>query len=175
MEIDIKRIEDAIIIQTSEFMMSNEDLEERIANKFDARIEKLWLNVAEPRIRASIQTAITDGFEREYTKLDSFGKQHGEKTTIRAELEKQIVGYWNEMVDKRGVPSSGYGEKMTRADWMMTKLVAADFQGEMKRHVVNVTGGIKDGLRKELHETINRMLSDVFKVKSIDDKAGGAI
>ncbi|MGI3128591.1 hypothetical protein [Nitratireductor sp. PBL-C9] len=171
MEIDKKRIEDAIIQQVANDLISNENLFDRARHAFDARIEKLWTDVAEKRLRSEIELAITDGLEREYCKVDSFGQQKGEKTTIRAELEKQISGYWNTTVDRQGKPSSGYGAEVTRAEWMMTQLVAADFKGEMKQHVINLAGALKDKLRGELHETVNRLLSETFYVKSFGDQS----
>ncbi len=170
MEIDKKRIEDAIIRQVASDLISDESLWDCAKRAFDARIEKLWTEVAETRLRSEIELAITNGFEREYVKLDSFGQQKGEKTSIRAELEKQISGYWNTKVDRQGKPSTAYGADMTRSEWMMTQLVASDFQGEMKQHVINLGGSLKDHLRKQLHETVNGLLSQVFYVRSQGDE-----
>lgn len=170
MEIDKNRIEDAIIQQVASDLISDESLWDRAKRAFDARIEKLWTEVAETRLRSEIELAITNGLEREYCKVDGFGMQNGEKTSIRAELEKQIAGYWNTKVDRQGKPSTAYGADMTRAEWMMTQLVAADFQGEMKQHVINLGGSLKDHLRKQLHETVNGLLSEVFHVRSQGDQ-----
>ncbi|PWJ80592.1 hypothetical protein C7441_112134 [Pseudaminobacter salicylatoxidans] len=171
MELNQARIEDAIIAEVADKLIGDETLYDRAKRAFDGRVEKLWKEVAEARIRSEIELAISNGLEREYCKVDSFGQQKGEKTTIRAELEKLIGGYWNAKVDRQGKPSNGYGAELTRAEWMMTQLVAADFRGEMKQHVVNLGGSLKDKLRGELHETVNRLLSDVFNVKSADDQA----
>lgn len=171
MEIDKQRIEDAIVKQVAADLISDESLWDSAKRAFDARVEKLWTEVAETRLRSEIELAISNGLEREYSKVDNFGQRKGEKTTIRAELEKQIGGYWNTKVDRNGKPSSGYGANMTRAEWMMTQLVAADFQGEMKQHVINLGGTLKDKLRGELHQTVNSLLSEVFHVKSADDQA----
>ncbi len=170
MEIDKQRIEDAIIKQVAGDLISDESLWERARHAFDHRIEKLWVDVAESRLRSEIELAITNGLEREYCKIDSFGQQKGEKTSIRIELEKQIGGYWNTKVDRQGKPSNGYGADLTRAEWMMTQLVATDFNGEMKQHIVNLGGALKDHLRKSLHETVNELLSGVFKVNSLGDR-----
>lgn len=173
MELNQTRIEDAIIAEVAGKLIGDDNLYERAKRAFDERVDRLWKDVAETRIRSAIELAITDGLEREYCKIDSFGTQKGEKTTIRAELEKLIGGYWNTTVDKQGKPSSGYGNTLTRAEWMMTQLVASDFQGEMKQHVINLGGSLKDKLRGELHETVNRLLSETFNVKSADDQARG--
>lgn len=171
MELNQARIEDAIIAEVAGKLIGDNDLYERAKRAFDGRVEKLWKEVAETRIRSEIELAISNGLEREYCKIDSFGAQKGEKTTIRAELEKQIGGYWNTRVDSSGKPTDSNYNTSTRAEWMMTKMVASDFQGEMKQHVINLGGSLKDKLRGELHETVNRLLSDTFNVKSADDQA----
>jgi hypothetical protein len=53
----------------------------------------------------------------------------------------------------------------------MMQMVAADFRDGMKQHVVNIGGALKDKLRTELHETINRLLADVFHVRSVSDQS----
>ncbi|SDG35339.1 hypothetical protein [Pelagibacterium luteolum] len=170
MELDQKRIEDGIISEVASTIMRDDDLYDRVKHAVDARIEKLWKETAEARIRSEVELAISDGFEKSYRKVDSFGRAEGEPTTIRAELEKLIGGYWNTKVDRQGKPSNGYGADMTRAEWMMTQLVASDFQGEMKQHVINLGGALKDKLRGELHQTVNKLLGETFNVRSFDDQ-----
>lgn len=53
----------------------------------------------------------------------------------------------------------------------MSKMVADDFNGHMKQHVVNVGGALKDQLRASLHGTVNELLSEVFRVNSQGDQA----
>jgi len=171
MELNQTRIEDAIVREVSDKIVGDEDLYGRVQRAVDDRINRLFKEVANDKIKSAIELAITQGFEHEYHKVDSFGQREGKPTTIRAELERMISGYWNEMVDKQGKPSSGYGANNTRAEWLMTQLVAADFKGEMHQHVVNLGGALKDKLRAELHVTVNRLLSEVIHVNSADDQA----
>lgn len=170
MELDQERIENGIIKEAAANIIGNEELYDRVKRAIDLRIDKLWKETAEERIRAEVELAIAAGFEKSYRKVDSFGRVEGEPTTIRAELEKLIADYWNASVDRQGKPSSSYGATTTRAEWMMTQMVAADFQGEMKNHVINLGGALKDALRAELHATVNKLLSDVFKVRSVEDQ-----
>ena len=50
-------------------------------------------------------------------------------------------------------------------------MCADDFSKEMKQHVVNVGGALKDHFRAVLNEHIGIMLSDVFKVNSAGDRS----
>ena len=156
--------------EVSDKLVGEEDLYSRVKHAVDERIDRLFKATVDAQITAAIEAAITQGFEREYCRVDPFGQREGKPTTIRRELERMIGGYWNESVDNQGKPASGYGAKMNRAEWMMTQLVAADFKGEMQQHVVNIGGALKDKLRASLHETVNRLLSETFHVNSAEDQ-----
>lgn len=172
MELDTKRIEDAIVADVVDRMIGDEEFRARTKNEITARIDKLWKDSAEAEVRSTVEAAIREGFDREYQRTDSFGRPaDGPKTTIRAELERLIAGYWNENVGKDGKPEGAWGNnKMTRAEWMMTKIVAADFSKDMQQHVANLGGSLKDKLRDSLRATLDELLSTVFKVRSLDDQ-----
>ena len=171
MEIDVKSIETAIIKNVTEELCANEELWTRTKRAMDDRINKLFAETVDNRIAEEINKAFTDGFERPFQKVDHFGRPDGEPTTISKELEQMIGQYWSQSVDKSGKPTttSSYGA-VSRAEWMMMRLVADDFSGNMKQHIVNVAGALKDRLRSELHDTVNKLLSEAFHVKSLQDK-----
>lgn len=170
MELDKGRIEDAIVRQVADDIMSEEELRSRVIKAVDDRINNLFKTVADAQISAQIETAIRAGFDHEYTRVNSFGQKSGSPTTIRAELERLIAGYWNERVNKQGKPDTGYGADYTRAEWVMMQIVADSFKGDMKQHIVNLGGSLKDGLRAELYKTVNGLLSEVFHVNSDHDQ-----
>lgn len=175
MELNQQRIEDAIVSEVADKIIGEEDIWNRAKRAIDDRINKHFVEKADALIAQAIEDAIKDGFDREYQRVSSWGEPTSPKTTIRKELEKLISGYWNTMVDRNGKPdASSYGNKLTRAEWVMAQMVADDFKGNMKQHVINIGGSLKDHLRKELHETTNRLLHDVFHVKSTDDQKAGA-
>jgi len=171
MEIDKTRIEDAIINQVAAEFVNEENLSTRIRDEVNKRIDRLFKDKAEAQIGEAINEAIRSGFDREYCRVNSWGEREGSPTTIRKELEKAIGDYWNTKVDRNGKPDTGYGDnKLTRAEWVMAQMVAADFKDTMKQHVVNITAHLKDGLRDELHKTVNQLLSGTFHVKSFGDQ-----
>jgi hypothetical protein len=173
MEINQQRIEDAIIADVAEKIIGEDEIYSRVKTAIDAKIDRLWKDVVQSRITTEIEAVITTGFDREYQKVDSFGGKTGPSTTIRAELEKQVGGYWNARVDSQGKPSDSSYSTTTRAEWLMTKMCAADFEGEMKKHVINVGGALKDAFRAELNSTVNKLLSEVFHVRSLGDQGKG--
>jgi hypothetical protein len=171
MELNQERIEAAIIAEAADKIIGEDELFNRVRTAVETRIDKLFKDQADAQIRAAIDAAITNGFEREYTRVNAWGEREGEKTTIRKELEKVIGNYWNEKVDSNGKRSSYASDRdPTRAEWLMGKMVADDFNGHMKQHVVNVGASLKDQLRYSLHGTVNSLLSEVFRVNSLGDQ-----
>ena len=170
MQINQERIEKAIVDEAVETIINEEGFIGRVQRAVDARIDKLFKDKADAAISEAINAAIRNGFDREYCRVTAWGEKDGEPTTIRKELERVIGNYWNQQVDSSGKPASGYSAKMTRAEYVMSQIVVDDFNAQMKQHVVNVAGGLKDRLRESLHETVNELLSEVFKVKSINDQ-----
>ena len=170
MQINQERIEKAIIEEAVNNILHEDKLAERISSAVNTKINALFKDRADAQIDAAINDAIRSGFDREYCRVTPWGEKEGAPTTIRKELDKLIGDYWNARVDKNGkAVTSSYGESITRAEWVMSKIVADDFNSQMKQHVVNVAGGLKDSLRRSLHETVNGLLSEVFKVNSQDD------
>lgn len=175
MELNQTRIEDAVVQEVADRLIDEDRLRNRVHAAVDQRIANHFETIANAQITAAIEAAIKGGFEHEYCRVNSFGQPQGEPTTIGRELEKMIAGYWNTKVDKHGKPdSSSYGEKLTRAEWIMAQMVATDFSGAMKQHVANLGGTLKDKLRLELHQTVNKLLTEVFHVRTAsDENAGG--
>lgn len=170
MELDQAKIEESIIAKVADDIVRDDDLYDRVRRAVDTRIDKIFTEAATKSIEAAVTEAIKAGFDREYSRVTAYGERVGAPTTIRKELEKLIAGYWNGTVDRSGKPSTSYGDKVTRAEWTMMQMVAKDFNDGMKQHVVDLGGSLKDGLRRELHETVNRLLSEVFHVRSADDQ-----
>lgn len=168
MEINKERIEDAIVEKVASDFINEENLSEQINSEVKRRIDFHFKTHADAQIKGAIDDAIRNSFEREYCKVNSWGQREDNPTTISKELERLIGNYWNAKVDRNGKETT-YSEGTTRAEWLMMQLVAADFKDAMKQHVVNITGGLKDGLRDQLHKTVNELLSGTFHVKSIDD------
>lgn len=171
MQIDQTKIEAAIIAQAVEQIVSGDDIYNRVRIGVDEKVDAIFASKVDQVIKAKVDEIVSQGFERSYRKTDSFGRPVGQETSISKELESMISGYWSESVDRSGAKSTnGYGT-MTRAEWMMAKVCADDFSAEMKQHVVNVGGALKDHFRTVLNEHIGILLSDVFKVNSTGDRA----
>lgn len=171
MELNIERIEQSIVSEVVDRLVDEEHLSDLISSQVKARIDKMFSESVNAKIQEAIDRAIKEGFHREYSKVDSWGRPVGEPTTLALELSKQVEGYWNQRVDSNGAPKTdSYGKVMTRAEWLMFKICSEDFNALMKQHIVNAAGFFKDGLRASLNETVNECLSSVLRVSSLGDQ-----
>lgn len=156
---------------TEELLSEDRDLSSLIAAEVKKRLDKIFIDRAEKQIAAAIDTAVDGAFEREYQRVTSWGEAEGPKTSIRKELEKSVESYWGMRVDARsGKPTESSYSSVSRAEYLMTQICAQDFSDTMKAHAVNVTGALKDGLRTQLAQHMDNMLSSLFQVKSLQDQ-----
>lgn len=172
MQIDQAKIEKAIVEEAVHGFMGDDDLYQRIKTGIDTRIDKIFADRVSPLITDTVESIVKGGFERTYQKVDSFGRPQGQPTSISKEIERLVTNYWDQRVDRNGKPTeNGAYNSTSRAEWMMITICADDFSKEMKQHVVNVAGSLKDHFRGVLTEHIGTMLSDVFHVNTAGDKA----
>ena len=162
----------AIIAAAVDQLLANDaDLSRLVSKEVASRLDKIFVDRAQNQIEAAIDDAIKDGFDREYQRVTQWGDPEGAKTTIRAQLEKIVGGYWNSVVNaKTGKPSTSSCDGVTRAEYLMTQICAQDFSDGMKSSVINVTGALKDGLRNQLGKQMDAMLADLFHIKSLQDQ-----
>lgn len=171
MKIDQAKIEKAIVEEAVHGFVTDDDLYTKIRDGINARIDKVFAEKVSLVVTESVERIVNEGFERSYHKTDAFGRPVGEPTSISKELEALVGSYWTERVDRTGKKTDSSYSSMSRAEWMMVQICADDFSKEMKQHVVNVAGSLKDHFRGVLHEHIASMLSEVFHVQTAGDKA----
>ena len=170
MNLDQAAIQAAVIDRVADEIQSDWDWKSDARAMIAKKIDDAFINGVAAVVTETVRLAVDAGFDHEYSKGDVFGHHSGPKTTIRAELVKMIDGYWTQKVDRNGKPSDGgYGDKITRAEWHMIQVCGDSFSKDMKQEVVNIAAGFKDGLRAQLRGSMDKMLNDLFKVKSTQD------
>lgn len=170
MELNIEKIEQAIIDQAVDDIVSERGISESVSAQVKARIDNIFVSTCNAQIEKAIQDAVEAGFEREYVKTTSFGQPAGAPTTLGRELEQMVTSYWDQKVDSNGRPADGYNAKMTRAEFVMGQMMAKDFNDSIKQLVVNAGGQLKDALRDSLYGSVNEALSSVLRVSSLGDQ-----
>lgn len=154
-----------------EILSRDDDISALVSSEVKARLNKIFAEKAQAQIDAAISSAVQGSFDREYQRVTSWGEPEGDKTTIRAELLKTVNGYWSAKVNARnGEPSSSSYDGVTRAQYVMTQVCAQDFVSHMKQASTDVTGALKDGLRVQMAKVMDELLSDLFRVKSLQDQ-----
>jgi len=171
-DLNKEAIEQAIVTKVAdEIINSGDDFSAMIRLEVNRRVDKIFHDRAQTQIEAAINDAIKGSFEHEYQKVTQWGDPAGPKTTLRAELEKTVSGYWTAKVNaKNGTPDGSSYNTVTRAEYLMTQVCAADFSETMRNSVLSVTGALKDGLRNQLAQQMDAMLEGLFRVKSLQDQ-----
>lgn len=175
MDINLEKIEAAVVAEVTDSVLTESGIAAKLDKLLQERVDALFAATAERRVSEIIERAVQEGFDHEYLKLDSFGRQVGESTTIRKELEKSVRDYWSTPVDSQGKPEKrdSWGDKTTRAQWVMVQVCGKDFAETLKAQMVNVTAGLKEGLRAEMRKWIDTSLGELFHVRTEQDKAEG--
>lgn len=172
LNINEESLKTAIVAQVADQLLSEDaDLSSLVDKEIKKRIDKIFDERVTAQIQKAIDETINGSFEREYRRVNQWGDQEGPSTTLRKELEKAVTAYWNGKVNPGdGKPATSDYNSVTRAQWLMTKICAEDFSKEMQQHVTNVTGSLKDGLRKQMANQMDALLNDLFKVRSLQDQ-----
>ena len=77
MELNQERIEASIVALVSEKILHEDELFHRVRTAVDDRISMLFKDQADAQIRDAINEAITNGFDREYTRVSSWSEKEG--------------------------------------------------------------------------------------------------
>lgn len=155
----------------NELLNHDDDLSGMVSKEVSRRIQKIFVDRVDAQIAAAVDEAVQKGFDVEYQRVNAWGQPDGEKTTIRAQLDKLIGGYWTTKVDARnGKPVSDSYNATTRAEYLMTQICAENFSESMKSHATNIAGHLKDGLRGQMAKVMDEMLNQLFRVKSLQDQ-----
>ena len=169
--LDEDKLHAAIVAQAADDLLSSMDgCRSMIREEVAKRLDKIFAERATAEIEATVAAAVNDGFDREYAKVDTFGRADGPKTTIRKELGHIVSGYWSEKVDKYGKPGGSSSVAVPRAEWLMAQICAKDFSDNMRQAAVSVTAALKDGFRAQLAAQVDGLLDELFRVKSLQDQ-----
>lgn len=167
-------IENAVIDRAVDrFFDEHYDFGATLKGAVEKRLNTLFAEKADAAISAAIETALDDGFNREFVRVTPWGEKASAPTTIRRELEALLSNFWQQKVDKSGKPTdSNYGS-VTRVEYQMTRIAGDDFIKNLEQHLIGSAAAFKDGLRAELRSRVDQMMGNLFHVQSVQDKAEG--
>ena len=163
----------AIVERAAEMILEQSgDVSELAQQMVEERIDTIFDGVVKSELEQAVKQAVSEGFEREYRPIDSFGKPCGDATTINRELSRLVGGYWTQRVDKgTGKPTDSAYNGVSRAEYHMMQICGNALSEQMmKQDMVNVCARIKDTFRGEYYTHVDSILDAVFHVRSNKDK-----
>lgn len=170
--LDEDKLHEAIIERAAEQIVCDmSGARDMVREAVNRRVNKIFAETAEAEIQARIKASFEDALHREYFRTDSFGQRQGEGTTLAKQLDRMVTGYWSERVDGNGKPTTdSYGKNMSRAEYLMAQVCAKDFSDQMKQAAISVTAALKDGFRAQMAGHVDKLLDELFRVKSLQDQ-----
>lgn len=171
---DLASIEAAVVDRAVDrFFDEHYDFGATLKGAVEKRINTLFAEKAEGAIAAAVDSALDDGFNREFVRVSPWGEKQGAPTTIRRELEALLTNFWQQKVDKQGKPVTDGYNSITRAEYQMTRIAGEDFIKNLEKHLIGSAAAFKDGLRNELRGRVDQMMGNLFHVQTAQDKAEG--
>lgn len=169
-EFDEKKVEQLAVEAIANDFANKEDFEMVAKDRIRQKIDELFAEKAEALLGEAVDEAFKNALEKEYRKVDCFGKPEGETTSIKNELSKLTDAYWSQKVDRNGKPTTATYNVSSRAQYLMTQICAQDFSEQMKQATLSITGSLKDSLRNNIAREVDALLSSLFHVKSLQDQ-----
>lgn len=124
-------------------------------------------------VKSKIDTYLAETMHKlvstEIAPVNIWGEKTGEPTTLRDAMAEKARDYWNVVVNDDGKPSDRWGAKLTRAEWLMKKIVGEEFSAAMKQNLTDIVGTFKDALRIQAQKDIGEHLNKILAVKTKQD------
>lgn len=174
MHLNEDAITEAVIERATERLLDEHDFVTAARRQISDRVNALFADQVEGEVASIVREATRAGFETVYQPVNRLGQPDGPETTIRKRLVDLVENYWAQRVSKRsGEPQKDSYDSVSRAEWTMAQICAGDFSAALRQEVVNLTATIKDGLREQLRTEVDKMLGEIFRVRSKADTAEG--
>lgn len=136
---------------------------ERVAAKIKAELWAEEKNKLQEKIQQTIDNELSKILNTDYQPVDKWGSVIGEKTTIKEQFLKMTNDYWNTQVDKNGKPTSGWGDKMTRAEFVAKGQIAQAFNEEIAKNIEDVIKSFRGSLSETLQAQSKISIEEAIK------------
>lgn len=171
MNVDINKeqIEKAIVNQVVDELMDNSDFFSLVKDEVARRAETALAKGIDDQIEIAINNVMEKALDSEIQPVNTWGEREGEPTTIRGALHDRAKNFWTEKVDRNGKASGGYN-CTPRYEHVLGVITAKEFESQIKQNITDIAGAIKDAIRDDLREQVDKHLDGLFKVKSAFDQ-----
>lgn len=119
-------------------------------------------------IQKAIDDAIRENveavFSKPFCKIDRFGDQQGETTTIRAMIADEATAYWTKKVDSNGNDVNGYCNSPTiRAEYYAKKFMEEFYSTELRKFAEGMAKEVKEKIPAAFAEEVAKSFTRLFK------------
>jgi hypothetical protein len=148
---------------------------ERLIEQIDGDIGETVVDIVQARVKESVAKQVPDAIskaldselqrllEARITPVDMWGDPTGEATTIRDQLHKRAVTFFNEKVDNEGRPTSYGGSP--RYQRIYADLANTAFSKAVKDNIDTIAAAVKTSVRETIWRDMDTALNQAFNVK----------
>lgn len=146
-----------------------------LQDKIDALIketvtDEMRAGISE-KIDAALQSEMEKALSQEIVPVDIWGEAKGEPTTIRQQLHKRALEYWEERVEKDRNNSGRY-RVTTYGGTPRHKLVFQDvakdaFEAAMKENIGEMVKAFRDAMRKDAAEKVGKHIDSIINSRAL--------
>jgi hypothetical protein len=166
MELAAQKIADEVLGDSDSFY---EKVEARIESIIDSAVgESLQASVRD-RIDATLNASLAEMLDRQIIPVDMWGERTGEPTTIRAQLHKRALEFWEERVE----PDRHNTGQLKRTTYggeprykVVYKQITEDaFKDALKANVNEIVSAFKAAVKVDAAKLINEHIEKIINVK----------
>lgn len=155
-----------------------DDIQQAVESRIQAAIDSILTDEVRQSLTETIDKKLHEEVEKvlsdRIVPVDIWGEGKGEPTTIREQLHKRALEYWEERVEKDPMNygryrHSTYGGK-PRHRLVFQDVAKEAFDKAMRENIVELTKAFRDAMRKDGYEMVNKHLADVINNRVVDAK-----
>lgn len=154
------------------------DLYDTVSSRIEQEISAIVTDEMRESMIAAVDKKLAEETEKilqqEIVPVDIWGEGKGEPTTIREQLHKRALEYWEERVEPDRNNRGRY-RKTTYGGQPRHKLVFQDvarsaFEQAIQENVTEMVRAFRDAMRKDAYEAINKRINDIVNNRVLDAK-----
>lgn len=151
MELDMKRIEDAVIAEATESLVHSYSRvgDNSLYDEIRTEAMKIIREAVDTQVKQILASSIT---AMTFPQTNSFRETTGPDLSLREYIDKIIRGYLDEKTDRDG-RRDGYGDKMPRIHWLL--------KTELEKHI---EASVKTA-SSEIKKVMSQCIADIVKAR----------
>lgn len=138
------------------------DVEEMISSRVAVAVKAQLDSQLTPTINAALQQAVVGILENKITPRDIWGDVAGKETTIKDQLTKRALEFWDTKVDAKGIENSYSGTP--RYEHVVQTVIAEEFNKAIKTNAEVVVKAFRDAMIANGQQLVSDHIKRLVKV-----------